>query len=46
MDQAKPDGVVVGPTDLSALELNLTVVEILEAARKSSKTGKKVELSK
>jgi predicted dehydrogenase len=38
--------VVVGPTDLSALELNRTVVEILEAAIESSKTGKKVDLSK
>ena len=38
--------VVVAPTDLSALELNLTVVEILEAARISSETGKKVEISK
>lgn len=32
------------PTDLSSLENNLTVVEILEAARKSSKTGKVVKL--
>lgn len=38
--------VVVAPTDLAALELNLTVVEILEAARLSSETGRKVELSK
>jgi predicted dehydrogenase len=36
----------VGPMDLSSLEINVTVVEILEAARKSSKTGKKVELSR
>lgn len=36
----------VGPGDLSSLEINLIVVEILEAARESSKTGKKVELSK
>jgi predicted dehydrogenase len=34
----------VAPTDLSSLEINLTVVEILEAARKSSKTGAKVIL--
>lgn len=36
----------VGPEDLSSLEINLIVVEILEAARESSQTGKKVELSK
>jgi predicted dehydrogenase len=34
----------VGPKDLSSLEINVTVVEILEAARESSKTGRKVEL--
>jgi predicted dehydrogenase len=33
-------------TDLSSLEINLTVVEILEAARESSKTGKKIILRK
>ena len=38
--------VVVSRTDLSALETNLTVVEILEAARKSSKTGKQVKLKR
>jgi len=37
---------MVTPTDLSSLEINLTVVEILEAARESSKTGKKIMLSK
>jgi predicted dehydrogenase len=36
----------INPTDLSAPETNLTVVEILEAARKSSKTGKKVKLNR
>jgi len=36
----------VAPTDLSSLEINLTVVEILDAARQSSKTGKAVKLSK
>ncbi len=36
----------VAPTDLSSLEINLTVVEILEAARQSSKTGKKIILRK
>jgi len=36
----------VGPEDLSSLEINLTVVEILEAARKSSQTGKKVKLTR
>ncbi|HKJ78293.1 MAG TPA: hypothetical protein VKA10_02110, partial [Prolixibacteraceae bacterium] len=34
----------VKPTDLSALELNVTVVEILEAAKESDKTGRKIEL--
>lgn len=38
--------VIVSKTDLSALETNLTVVEILEAARKSSKTGKQVKLKR
>jgi len=36
----------IKPTDLSSPEINLTVVEILEAARKSSKTGKKVKLNR
>lgn len=36
----------IQPTDLSSPEINLTVVEILEAARKSSKTGKQVKLSR
>ncbi len=35
----------IKPTDLSSLEINVTVVEILEAARKSDKTGKEVKLS-
>ena len=35
----------VGPTDLSSLEINITVVEILEAASKSGKTGKEIKLS-
>jgi predicted dehydrogenase len=35
----------IGPADLSSLENNLTVVEILEAASKSSKTGKEISLS-
>jgi len=34
----------VGPTDLSSLEVNTIVVEILEAARESSKTGRKIHL--
>lgn len=38
--------VVVSEKDLSSLEINMTVVEILEAARKSNKTGKKVMLKK
>jgi predicted dehydrogenase len=37
---------VIHPTDLSSLELNLTVVEILEAAAKSSRTGKKISMKK
>ena len=36
----------IKPTDLSSTEINLTVVEILEAARKSSKTGKQVKLNR
>ena len=32
----------VSPTDLSALPLNIIVVEILDAARKSAQTGKKI----
>ena len=35
---------VVSKTDLSSLEINMIVVEILEAARKSYKTGKLVKL--
>lgn len=34
----------VKPTDLSALENNLIVMEILEAAKESARTGKTVEL--
>ena len=36
----------VGPTDLSSLEINLTVVEILEAARLSSEIGAQVKLDR
>jgi predicted dehydrogenase len=36
----------VKPTDLSSLEINLTVVEILEAARESNSTGKMVPLNR
>ena len=32
------------PTDLSALENNLTVVEILDAAKRSAQTGERVML--
>ncbi|TFG88929.1 MAG: Gfo/Idh/MocA family oxidoreductase, partial [Candidatus Atribacteria bacterium] len=35
---------IVNKTDLSSLETNVTVVEILEAARKSSRTGREVRL--
>ena len=34
----------VKPTDQAALELNITVMEILDAARLSAKTGKTIEL--
>ena len=34
----------VKPTDLSALENNLIVMEILEAAKQSARTGKTVTL--
>lgn len=34
----------VGPTDLSSLEINMIVVEILDAARESHRTGKRVFL--
>lgn len=34
----------IGPTDLSSPEINLTVVEILEAAKQSSRSGKAVKL--
>ncbi|MEL7123679.1 MAG: Gfo/Idh/MocA family oxidoreductase [Bacteroidota bacterium] len=34
------------PTDLSALENNMIVVEILDAASKSAKTGKTIKLNK
>ncbi len=36
----------IEPGDLSSLEINLTVVEILEAARESSRSGKAVKLKK
>lgn len=36
--------IVVSETDLSSLKINMTVVEILEAARKSNRTGKRVKL--
>ncbi|MCF8379602.1 MAG: Gfo/Idh/MocA family oxidoreductase [Bacteroidales bacterium] len=35
---------IVEATDLSSLELNMTVVEILEAAKKSYKTGRRIKL--
>lgn len=37
---------IVAPTDLSSLENNITVVEILEAAKKSNAKGKQVKLGK
>ena len=36
--------VILSPDDLSALENNMTVVEILDAARKSAKSGKTIHL--
>ena len=36
--------ITVAPTDLSALENNLTVVEILDAAKRSAQTGERVML--
>jgi predicted dehydrogenase len=36
--------IIVSPTDLSSLENNLIVVEILDAARESARTGKVVHL--
>jgi len=36
--------ITVGETDLSSLKVNMIVVEILEAAKKSNKTGKRVKL--
>jgi predicted dehydrogenase len=36
--------VTVQPTDLASLEINKTVVEILDAAKESDRTGKKVYL--
>lgn len=37
---------VVSATDLSSFKINATVVEILEAARKSNRTGKQIILKK
>ncbi len=36
----------IKPAGLSSLEVNLTVVEILEAARESAKTGRRIDLPK
>jgi hypothetical protein len=36
----------VSDTDLSSLALNMTAMEILEAARQSAKEGKKIFLTK
>tara|TARA_R110000868_G_scaffold98706_5_gene271835 strand:- start:47889 stop:48974 length:1086 start_codon:yes stop_codon:yes gene_type:complete len=38
------DGKIAGKNDLSSLENNLIVVEILEAAKKSARTGKRIKL--
>lgn len=38
--------VELNPNNLNALENNMTVVEILDAARKSAKTGKTIKLKK
>ncbi len=37
---------MVEPTDLSSLDLNLTVVRILDAARESARTGRTVKLGR
>jgi len=37
-------GVTPGPTDLSSLPINLTVMEILDAARESARTGRTIRL--
>lgn len=37
--------ITVSETDLSSIKINMIVVEILEAARKSQKTGRSVKLS-
>lgn len=37
---------IVAPTDLSSLENNITVVEILDAAKKSNAKGKQVRIGK
>jgi predicted dehydrogenase len=34
----------IHPSGLSSLEINLTVTEILDAARESARTGKRVDL--
>ena len=34
----------IQPSGLSSLEVNMTVTEILDAARESAKTGKRIEL--
>jgi hypothetical protein len=36
----------VRPTDLSSLENNLVVVEILEAAKRSAREGRAIKLGK
>ncbi len=40
------NNIKVAPSDLSALENNMIVMEILEAAKESAKTGKKISLNK
>jgi len=35
----------IQPSGLSSLSVNLTVMEILDAARKSARTGKRIDLS-
>jgi len=36
--------IIIPDTDLSSLKINMIVVEILEAAKKSNKTGKRIKL--
>lgn len=45
-DAAIRGAIIVNPQDLSSLQNNMIVVEILDAARESAKTGKTIQLTK